>query len=206
MIRDQLRDEILKGTLPAGTQLRQDALAERFSTSRIPVREALRKLETEGLVSYERNRGAIVIEMDVTQICELLDIRVALECHAIRLSIPNMVQMDFDQMQEILDAYSASESITEWAEYNRRFHLALSAPANNLKLRRLIEEFCLNTDRYTHEMMSIATGKEGPQSDHYEILDACKKGDADAAVKLLELHILETKKNLLATDRMKQAL
>jgi DNA-binding GntR family transcriptional regulator len=124
------------------------------------VREALRQLETEGLVTYQRNRGAVVSGMDVTQICELLDIRVALECHAARLGVPNMVQQDFQQMQEILDAYSKSESLVEWAEYNRRFHLALCAPANNKRLRRLIEEFCLNTDRYTHEQMSLATGKD----------------------------------------------
>ncbi|GAA0837790.1 MAG: GntR family transcriptional regulator [Cupriavidus sp.] len=203
IIRDQLRYEILKGTLPSGAQLRQDALAERFNASRIPVREALRQLETEGLVTYQRNRGAVVSGMDVTQICELLDIRVALECHAARLGVPNMVQQDFQQMQEILDAYSKSESLVEWAEYNRRFHLALCAPANNKRLRRLIEEFCLNTDRYTHEQMSLATGKDGPQADHYRILEACKARDAQQVAALLEEHILETKRNLLASERMK---
>lgn len=120
--------------------------------------------------------------------------------------IPNMVQRDFDQMQEILEAYSASDSIAEWAEYNRRFHLALGAPANNRRLKRLIEEYCLNTDRYTHEMMSLATGKDAPQAEHYRILEACRERDVPKAVALLEQHILETKKNLLATARMKEAL
>ncbi|WP_371874486.1 GntR family transcriptional regulator [Duganella rivi] len=203
VIRDQLRYEILSGTLPVGTQLRQDALAERFQTSRLPVREALRQLESEGLVTYLRNRGAVVAGMEVDQICELLDIRVALECYAARIGVPNMVQHDIDQLTKILAAYNASESVAEWAEYNRRFHLALSAPANNRRLRRLIEEFCLNTDRYTHEMMSIATGKEGPQSDHYQILDACKQRDGEKVASLLEKHILETKHNLLATARIR---
>jgi len=94
--------------------------------------------------------------------------------------------------------------VAEWAEYNRRFHLALCAPSNNTRLRRLIEEFCLNTDRYTHEMMSLATGKEGPQSDHFEILEACKQRDAAKVAMLLERHIQETKNNLLATDRLKR--
>lgn len=205
IIRDQLRYEILKGTLAAGYMLRQDALAERFNTSRIPVREALRQLEAEGLVTYQRNRGAVVAGMDVRQICELLDIRIALECYAIRIAVPNMVQRDFDQIDDILQRYNASESVSEWAEFNRQFHLALSAASNNVRLRRLIEEFCLNTDRYTHEMMSLATGKEGPQSDHFEILEACKARDADRAAALLERHILETKQNLLATERMRAA-
>jgi len=204
IIRDQLRYEILKGTMPAGTQLRQDALAERFNTSRLPVREALRQLESEGLITYQRNRGAVVAGMDVDQLCEMMDIRIALECYAARIAVPNMVQRDFDHLKEILDLYNASETVTEWAEYNRRFHLGISAPANNRRLRRLIEEFCLNTDRYTHEMMSLATGKDGPQADHYEILEACKRRDGDKVAQLLELHIQETKNNLIATDRLKR--
>ena len=202
IIRDQLRYEILKGTMSAGTQLRQDALAERFNTSRLPVREALRQLESEGLITYQRNRGAVVAGMDVDQLCEMMDIRIALECYAARIAVPNMVQRDFDHLKEILDLYNASETVSEWAEYNRRFHLGISAPANNRRLRRLIEEFCLNTDRYTHEMMSLATGKDGPQSDHFEILEACKQRDANKVAQLLELHIQETKNNLIATDRL----
>jgi DNA-binding GntR family transcriptional regulator len=145
----------------------------------------------------------VVAGMEVEQICELLDIRVALECHAARIGVPNMVQHDIDELSGILEAYNASETVAEWAEHNRRFHLALSAPANNRRLRRLIEEFCLNTDRYTHEMMSIATGKEGPQSDHYQILDACKRRDGNEVAVLLEKHILETKHNLKATARIR---
>lgn len=204
IIRDQLRDEILAGSLATGTQLRQDALAERFNTSRLPVREALRQLEAEGLVTYQRNRGAVVAGMDVNQLCEMMDIRIALECHAAKIAVPNMVQRDLAHLQEILDQYNASESVADWAECNRRFHLALCAPANNTKLRHLIEEFCLNTDRYTHEMMSLATGKEGPQSDHFEILEACRQRDATKVAALLERHIMETKNNLLATDRIKR--
>jgi DNA-binding GntR family transcriptional regulator len=205
IIRDQLRSEILSGSIAPGIQLRQDALAERFRTSRLPVREALRQLESEGLVTYQRNRGAVVAGMDVQQLCELMDIRIALECHAAKIAVPNMVQRDFAYLQELLDLYEASDSVAEWAEYNRRFHLALCAPANNAKLRLLIEEFCLNTDRYLHEMMSLATGKEGPQDDHREILAACRARDAARVASLLERHILETKNNLLANDRMKAA-
>lgn len=204
-IRDQLRDEILSGALPAGTQLRQDALATRFNASRIPVREALRQLEAEGLIAHQLNRGAVVAGMSVEQICELLDIRVALECHAARLAVPHMVERDFEAMDEILKAYSASQSIPEWAEHNRRFHLALSAPASNQRLLRLIEEFCLNTDRYTHQAMSRATGKDRPQEDHFRIVEAARQGDADKVAALLEAHILDTKKELLASARARGA-
>jgi DNA-binding GntR family transcriptional regulator len=200
-IRDTLRSEILGGELPGGTALRQDALAERFQASRIPVREALRQLEAEGLVVHHLNRGAEVARMNVDQLCELLDIRVALECHAAKMAVPNMVERDFEAMDRILDAYQASTDISEWAEYNRRFHLALSAPANNRRLRRLIEEYCLNTDRYTHVAMSQATGKERPQQDHRKIVEACRRRDVQTVVALLEEHIMETRRELLATAR-----
>ncbi|MCG7324128.1 GntR family transcriptional regulator [Achromobacter sp. ACRQX] len=201
-IRDQIRYEILTGTLPAGTPLKQDLLAARFQASRIPVREALRQLETEGLVAYHLNRGAVVMKMDIAQICELLDIRIALECYAVRIAVPNMAQADFEEMESILAAYDAADSVEEWADLNRRFHMALCLPANNQRLRRLIEEYGLNTDRYTHEMMSKATGKRKPQQDHYAIVEACRQHNAQLAASLLEAHILETRKNLVAMQRM----
>ncbi|WP_353193780.1 GntR family transcriptional regulator [Pandoraea pnomenusa] len=200
-IRDTLRDEILSGVLPGGFQLRQEALAERFKSSRVPVREALRQLEAEGLVTHHLNRGATVASMNLEQLCELLDIRVALECHAAKLAVPNMAERDFQLMEQILADYSASEVVSEWAEYNRRFHLALSAPANNRRLRMLIEEYCLNTDRYSHLAMSQATGKEQPQHDHYEILAACRRRDVSTVVSLLESHILTTRNEIKAMAR-----
>ena len=106
--------------------------------------------------------------------------------------------------ERLLKAYDEADSVSQWAELNRRFHLALCAPANNTRLRRLIEEYGLNTDRYTHEMMSQATGKEGPQSDHYRIQEACRQQDGALAASLVEAHIIETKKNLVAMHRMRQ--
>ncbi|RIX72092.1 GntR family transcriptional regulator [Acidovorax cavernicola] len=200
-IREVLRNEILSGKLQAGHQLRQDALATRFSASRIPVREALRQLESEGLVVHHLNRGAVVAGMNAQQICELLDIRVALECHAARLAVPNMVERDFEAMDRILAAYAVSDVVSDWAEYNRQFHLALSAPANNARLRQLIEEYCLNTDRYTHVAMSEATGREKPMEDHYALLAACRERDVQKVVMLLEAHIDHTRKELMATAR-----
>jgi len=200
-IRDQLRYEILSGALPVGQPLKQDALATRFHASRIPVREALRQLEAEGLVTHQLNRGAVVAGMSLLQICDMLDIRIALECHAAKLGVPNMVERDFQAMEQILAAYDAATTAQEWGEYNRRFHLALSAASNNRRLHQLIEEFCLNTDRYTHVLISQATGKEGPQSDHYKIVAACRRHDTATVVQYLEEHIQSTKRELLAMQR-----
>ena len=78
-IRDQLRYEILSGALSVGQPLKQDALATRFNASRIPVREALRQLEAEGLVVHHLNRGAVVAGMSLEQICEMLTVHATIE-------------------------------------------------------------------------------------------------------------------------------
>ncbi|CAG9228161.1 DNA-binding GntR family transcriptional regulator [Paraburkholderia tropica] len=202
-IREQLREEILRGVLPPGAQLRQESLAERFGASRIPVREALRQLEAEGLVSYQLNRGAVVMAMSTREICELLDIRAALETYAAKLAVPNMVAADIDVMKRILAAYDAATSPADWAEYNRQFHLALCAPANNQRLRKMIEEYCLSTtNRYPHLRMSLDTEKGDVQRDHYEIVDACKRRAVDDVVELIERHILDTKREVMAAARL----
>jgi DNA-binding GntR family transcriptional regulator len=202
IIRDQLRDEILRGTLPPGTQLRQENLAERFGASRIPVREALRQLEAEGLVSYQLNRGAVVIAMSTTEILELLDIRAALESYAAKLAVPNMVAADIDLMKRILASYDVATTPAEWAECNRQFHLALCAPSNNERLRKLIEEYCLSTtNRYPHLRMSLDARKDEVQRDHHAIVDACRRRAVDEVVALLAQHILVTRRELLAAAR-----
>ncbi len=88
-MREALRAAISSGELAPGLQLRQDELAARFGTSRIPVREALRQLEAEGFVTFLPNRGAVVSDLSIDEVIELLEIRIALECHALRLAIPD---------------------------------------------------------------------------------------------------------------------
>src|SRR5262245_63813605 len=93
-LTESLRALILDGTLGAGAQLRQEDLAKRFGVSRIPVREALGRLQAEGLVEHFANRGSIVASRSVDDLLETLDIRIALETRAIRLAIPNYTAKD----------------------------------------------------------------------------------------------------------------
>src|SRR6266568_8237789 len=104
-VREALRRAISAGELAPGIQLRQDELAEKFGTSRIPVREALRHLEAEGFVTFLPNRGAVVSDLSIDEVVELLEIRIALECHALRLAIPAMGEIDLDEADKILRSY-----------------------------------------------------------------------------------------------------
>ncbi len=201
VVRDGLRKAIFDGDLAAGTQLRQDELASRFGTSRIPVREALRQLESEGLVTLHPNRGAAVSSVSLEDVLELLEIRIGLECRALKLAIPNMVGDDFDLAAEILRDYDDEPEPHKWGEMNWRFHETLYVPCQRPKLLSMIEANYGHVGRFVRLQVSMAAGKEQPNRDHWAILDACRAGEISKAVKLLEEHILGTQKSLMAAMR-----
>jgi DNA-binding GntR family transcriptional regulator len=201
LVRDRLRQAIHSGKLQPGDLLRQEELADRFGTSRIPVREALRQLETEGLVTLQPNRGAVVAALSLQEVLEMLDIRIALECRALYLAVPNMIDSDFEAAAKILKSYDREPRPQKWGEMNWRFHEALCLPCNRPKLLAMIEANYGHVSRFVRTQVSMASGKEKPQKDHYEILDACRNGDARKAASLLDLHITHTQKSLMAASR-----
>lgn len=205
IVSDQLRKAILAGAIAPGAQLRQDELAERYGTSRIPVREALRQLEAEGLVTIQPNRGAVVTSLSLDEVLEMLEIRIALECRALRLAIPNMVEEDLQHAADLLRNYDNEPLPEKWGEMNWHFHRALYAPCDLPKLITMIEANYGQVGRFTRLQVSLAAGKEKPQAEHYELLEACRSGDVKKAVTLLEEHILHTQKSLMAAARHKTA-
>lgn len=102
---DKLRDQIIRGELPEGAQLRQDAIATQYQVSRIPVREALRQLDAEGLIAIVPNRGALVPALSPDDIEELFSIRALLEPEVLKLSIPHLLQEDFSEAEAVLHKY-----------------------------------------------------------------------------------------------------
>lgn len=205
MVRDGLRRAILDGSLRSGLQLRQDEIAEQFGTSRIPVREALKQLAGEGLVTLNRNRGAFVSILSLSDVLEMLDIRIGLECRALKLAVPEMVQADFHLAEEILDLYEQEPSAERWSDMNRRFHEALYAPCDRPKLLQMIETNRGQISRFTAIQVSRVAGKVDPNREHRLILAACRAGDAAAATRLLEAHITHTQKALVAALRRSSA-
>jgi DNA-binding GntR family transcriptional regulator len=197
-VRDKLRRAIRSGKLAPGVQLKQDELAERFGISRIPVREALRQLEVEGYVTLHPNRGAIVTQLSLDELLELMEIRVALECHALRLAVPQMSDIDLESAEGILRAYDGEPEPESWGEMNWTFHLTLYAPCNRPKLLAMIEANYGHVSRFVRGLVSRTVGKERPQQEHYQILAACRRGEAERAVYLLGEHIGNTRKSLAA--------
>ncbi len=198
-----LKKEILSGSIAGDTPLRQDDLAKRFGLSKIPVREALRLLEADGIVAFRPRRGAIVVKLTPEDLNEIHDIRLALECRALELAIPNMVNADLLLAREILDQYSTEQDMERWSDLNVRFHLALYEPCGRPRLLSMIRDLQAKTGLFTRLWVTMATGLKRPHTEHIEILEHCINKDIPAAVAHLRHHIQTTQKEATAYFRRK---
>lgn len=196
-----LRRDILAGTLEGGQALRQDDIARQHGLSKVPVREALRRLEMESLVEFRPRRGAIVRAVSDDDLLEMLDIRIALECRALELAIPNMAESDFQLAQTVLEEYQASPDKERWSELNRRFHGCILEPCGNRQLLSLITDFEQRVGPLVRLRVTEATGLERPMREHTGILEHCRAGDVQKAVAALRKHIETTQREVAASIR-----
>lgn len=199
----RLKEDIVAGRYPGGTALRQDEIAHKNGVSKVPVREALRRLEVEGLVEFRPRRGAIVRQLSEDDILALLDIRIALECRAVELAIPNMVESDFAVASDILEEYSAESSKERWSELNLRFHRCIYEPCGNRHLLTMIADLEHRMGSFMRLRVTEASGLTRPHAEHVQILDACKAGKVAKAVAVLRTHIATTQKEVAADFRRK---
>jgi len=203
-IYQQLKSRILNNELQASQPIRQDKIADQFEVSKIPVREALRQLESDGLVVFKPRRGAFVTELNEEDIIENLEIRTALETHALKLAIPNMTRADFVLAEKILTEYQAVDDIERWSELNGQFHHCLYAPCSLPKLITMIENIKDRTKSFMRLKITQVSGLTRPHSEHIAILDACKESNIALAVTLLQQHIDCTKREVIAHFRQQK--
>jgi DNA-binding GntR family transcriptional regulator len=189
LIAEALREAILRGIFQDGQSLRQDEIAAQFGVSRIPVREALRQLEAEGLVTLQLNRGATVAALSPDEAQEICEIRVALETTALQLAIPKLQVSDLEKAAVILEATDQTIDAARWAKLNWEFHATLYTPANRPRLLAMIKNLHVNIDRYVRLQIEKMNYQEKSQKEHYQLLDACRQNDVKAAVKVLKRHI-----------------
>lgn len=199
-VADKLREMIIRGEMQEGEQLRQDAIAVDFQVSRIPVREALRQLEAEGLIKIVAHRGAVVSSLSADEIEELFAIRALLECQVLKLSIPNLKDSDFQKAEQILETYEKAlwmkGEVSSWGRLNWQFHSTLYSGADRPYFMSIIQMLNNNGDRYTRLQLYLTQAFERAKKEHRELLDLCRKRDVAAAVELLERHILNAGKML----------
>jgi DNA-binding GntR family transcriptional regulator len=192
-VADRLRDQIIRGEIPEGAQLRQNVIAEQYGVSRIPVREALRQLDAEGLINIVPNRGAIVPKLSPNDIEELFAIRALLEPEVLKTSIPKLTQSQFAQAESVLlefeDDLQREDHIGNWGRLNWQFHSMLYSGANQPHFMSIIRNVNHNGERYTRLQLHLTHGIKRANEEHHRILELCRERDVAAACDLLRQHI-----------------
>ena len=192
-VADKLRDQIIRGEIADGTQLRQDVIAGQYHVSRIPVREALRQLDAEGLITIVPNRGAIVPELSPNDVEELFAIRALLEPEVLKLSIPRLTQSDLAEAEAILNKYvnelRREEHMENWGRMNWQFHSILYSRAERPHFTSIIRNVNHNGERYTRLQLYLTHGMKRANQEHRQLLDLCRERESVAACKLLRQHI-----------------
>ena len=192
----QLREMIHSGEMAATTRLPLAPLAERFGTSEIPVREALRMLQRDGLVTIESHRGAAVAEVSWEQLFEAIVIRTHLEILATQLAVPHHNQAtiaelwaEVGRMDELADSPSPT-SADDFSLSNRRFHLVLYGPCPFPLLREQIEELWDRVWRTRSQSLFYMAREqmERAQHDHRRMVEAVDRRDDVEAVRLATAH------------------
>jgi DNA-binding GntR family transcriptional regulator len=193
MTLEALRDGILRGHYPEGEPLRQDAIAVELGVSRIPVREALRQLEAEGLVTFNPHRGAVVSTLSLDEIIELFELRAEIESDLLRRAMPSMTPATHKEVLEVLDRYERAlvdGEVAVWGELNWEFHRRLYEPSGREFTLGIVAKLHQHSDRYLRMQLVLTHAETRARDEHREIAAAARRGDAKLGVKLMREHIL----------------
>jgi DNA-binding GntR family transcriptional regulator len=206
-----LRERILNGEFKEGDPLVQDTIAQEYDTSRMPVREALRQLEAEGLVIMQLHKGAVVTSLPTEQIEELFELRALLECEVLRIAIPRLTDEHLADARTILKELEGAyqrRDISSWGRLNWDFHLTLYRPAGRVQTLTILQGINLQTDRYIRLHLLLTRAIAQAEKEHRELLLLCRAREVERAVAFLKEHILGTRAALLAAiqkSRMREA-
>lgn len=194
-IAGELRDAILAGAYEPGARIRQEDLAGRHGASRLPVREALRMLEAEGLVTLVANTGAWVARLTLADCEELYRIRERVEPLLLSFSIPRLRADEIDALDALANAMEGAAEVEEFLRLDREFHLGSYAAADTAVLGDLVLGLWNRTQHYRRAFSRMARS-EGDRSihhDHHLLVAAARRGDVEEAERVLAAHIRRTR-------------
>ena len=188
-IFELLRSEIVQGALAPGTELKQEDLAARFSASRIPVREALRLLEAEGLVAFGPNRSAHVVALSADEVEEIFHLRLLLETDCLARAVTEMGEADLARIDRALRRAEIDAGTNDWSESDMVFHEALYAPAGRPRQVALIRRLRMTSELQIPAYRRVPDETARWLADHGAIVEACHERRGDRAVTVLRAHI-----------------
>ncbi len=188
-VANVLREAIISGTLPAHSLVRQDTAADSMGVSKIPVREALRTLEGENLISFERNRGARVLPGSIKEMMEIFELRKIIEPHLLSLSVPNLSEEDLLFAQTLVQKETQSTNQKELGQLNRQFHEIILSGAKETIGYRFQSILFTASERYLRISLKEPQSQTRSNSEHQQLVKACIAKDRELASKLLVKHL-----------------
>ena len=188
-LHERILDAIDSGDYPPGARLLETELAERFGVSRTPVREALRRLESQGVVAHEPRKGAVVASLDYNQLGELYAVREVMEGLAARLAARFASPAEVQLLREMIASDRQETDPAKLAQANKRFHRQLHLASHNRVLSQTLDPV-----RRALALLSGTTfeAKERPaqsNAEHEAIVNAIEARDEDAAAAAAQAHI-----------------
>lgn len=195
-----LRQGILTGELKPGERLMEIHLAKRLGVSRTPIREAIRKLELEGLVIMVPRKGAQVAQISKKSLQDVLEVRRALDCLSAELACERMTEEDLDKLREFCEAFekaTRTKDATTIAQTDVVLHDFIVKASRNERLVRLVSNLSEQMYRYRYEYIKDANHHSRLIEEHREILEGLAKRDKEKAVAPVKLHIDNQERSIM---------
>jgi len=188
---EALRTEVLTGALRPGEQVVQEVVAEQHGVSRVPVREALQTLASEGLITHVPHRGYFVTRLSIPDLLEVYRLRTILETEALTAGIPVLTDADVNTIAELadrVDSAAAERDMAALTHANRDFHFAMFDAAGMPRLSRLLRQLWDASDVYRSLYFQQAGNRERVGREHAAMLDAVREHDVETTIRLHDEH------------------
>lgn len=198
-VYNTIRDRILSGDYHENEELKENTIATELGVSRTPVREALRKLELEGLVNIIPNKGAYVTGITKKDIHDIYMIRSYLEGLCAKLACENITNAQIEALEEILyltDFHARRSHFDQIVELDNKFHDLLYKASGSKILNHVLSDFHQYVERVRKITLSRPYRAEKSSKEHAAIVEALKKRDGQLAETLAHVHMMNTIQNL----------
>jgi DNA-binding GntR family transcriptional regulator len=197
-IADLLRTAILRGEYKPGERIRQEDVAQRFGASRVPVREALRTLEADGLVTLSANVGAWVSRLNLAECDEIYQTRERIEPLLLRYALPTITDSQINHLDELADEMTQTTDVERFLELDREFHLGAYSSVQTAVLGDLVSRLW-NTTQHYRRAFTLLLNEHSTRilhDEHRMLCEAIRAKDSDHAERILEGHIRRTRLGL----------
>jgi DNA-binding GntR family transcriptional regulator len=198
-VYERIREAIVQQVLPAGQRIDQNKLADDLQVSLVPVREAMKTLEAEGLVSIIPRRGAFVTEISLKDLADLYFARQLIEGEATYHAVQRMTESDFEAMKTLIGQMREAtdrDDLREFMRLNRTFHMTIYGSLNNPHISQTIISLWERSEIYRFRFLFISHSIENIHAEHEAILQACRQQDQQHAKDLAKQHIANTRAGL----------